>query len=71
MQPQEEIIFLVEEDGEWGYTAQALGESIFTQGDSLEELKEMIRDDAVECHFEDDKPQVIRLHIVRQEILNL
>ncbi len=69
MQPQEEIIFLVEEDAEGGYTAQALGESIFTQGDSLEELKEMIKD-AVDCHFEEDKPQVIRLHIVRQEILN-
>lgn len=69
MQPQEEIIFLVEEEAEGGYTAQALGESIFTQGDSLEELKEMIKD-AVDCHFEEDKPQVIRLHIVRQEILN-
>ncbi len=56
MQPQEEIIFLVEEDAEGGYTAQALGESIFTQGDSLEELKEMIKD-AVDCHFEDDKPK--------------
>lgn len=51
MQPQEEIIFRVEEDGEGGYTPQALGGSIFTQGDSLEELKETIRD-AVECHFE-------------------
>lgn len=43
MQPtKEEIIFLVEEDAEGGYTAQALGESIYP-GDSLEELKEMIK----------------------------
>jgi len=66
-----EIIFLVEEDPEGGYTAQALGHSIFTQADSIEELKEMVKD-AVECHFDEkERPQIVRLHIVRQEILTL
>ncbi|HDM77465.1 MAG TPA: 2-oxoisovalerate dehydrogenase, partial [Deltaproteobacteria bacterium] len=52
-----EIIFLVEEDPEGGYTAQALGHSIFTQADSIEELKEMVKD-AVECHFDEkERPQ--------------
>lgn len=65
-----EIIFLVEEDAEGGYVAQALGHSIFTQADNLEELKKMIKD-AVECHFGVDRPQIIRLHIVKQEVLTL
>lgn len=64
-----EIIFSVDESPEGGYEARALGHSIFTQADSLEELRVMVRD-AVSCHFEDDeRPRVIRLHIVRDELL--
>lgn len=64
-----EIVFLVEDDPDGGYTARALGESIFTQADNLENLKKMIRD-AVDCHFESEKkPKVIRLHIVRDEVI--
>jgi hypothetical protein len=47
-----EIIFLVEEEPEGGYTARALGESIFTEADDLEELRRNVRE-AVECHFDD------------------
>lgn len=54
--PQSEIIFSVQESPEGGYEARALGFSIFTQADSLDELKTMIRD-AVSCHFDaSDKP---------------
>ena len=64
-----ELIFLVEEAPEGGYTARALGESIFTQGDTLEELRTQIRD-AVHCHFDEGQaPRVVRLHLVRQEVL--
>jgi len=65
-----EIIFLVEEDPEGGYNAKALGESIFTEADSLEELKENIKN-AIKCHFdnEEDLPNIIRLHIVKEEII--
>jgi predicted RNase H-like HicB family nuclease len=63
-----EIIFLVEPAIEGGYTAKALGESIFTEGDDLEELRENIRD-AVDCHFEkEEKPKLIRLHFVSEEV---
>ncbi len=57
-----ELIFLVEEDPEGGYNAKALGENIFTQGDTVKELKEMIKD-AVECHFDspEQMPKMIRL----------
>lgn len=65
-----EIIFIVEEDPEGGYNARALGYSIFTEGETLEELKENIKD-AIKCHFDknEDIPSIIRLHIVREEII--
>ncbi len=66
-----EIVFLVEESPEGGYQARALGYSIFTQADSVAELKEAVRD-SVRCHFDDrDRPRVIRLHFVRDEVLAL
>lgn len=65
-----EIIFLVEDDIEGGYNARALGESIFTQGDNIEDLRANIRD-AVACHFEpENKPKMIRLHFVTEEVLS-
>ena len=64
-----EILFLVEEADEGGYTARAVNESIFTEADTLDDLRRNVRE-AVECHFEDNKaPKVIRLHIVREEII--
>lgn len=64
-----EIIFVIEEAHEGGYTAKALGVSIFTEGDSLEELRANIRE-AVLCHFDTDQaPKVIRLHFVRDELM--
>jgi hypothetical protein len=66
-----EIFFLVEEDIEGGYTAKAIGESIVTQSDSLNDLKEMIKD-AVKCHFDIQQlPKIIRLHFVRDEVISL
>ncbi len=57
-----EIVLLVEEAPEGGPTARALGESIFTQADSIEALRDEVRD-AVRCHFaEGEGPSVIRLH---------
>jgi hypothetical protein len=47
-----DLIFLVEEAPEGGYTARAIGESIFTQADDFAALEENVRD-AVRCHFED------------------
>jgi predicted RNase H-like HicB family nuclease len=63
-----EIIFLVEEAEEGGFVARALGEAIFTEGETWEELKEMVRD-AVRCHFGEETPPIIRLHFVREEVL--
>ncbi|MFH1560871.1 MAG: 2-oxoisovalerate dehydrogenase [Chloroflexota bacterium] len=64
-----EIIFIVEESPEEGYEARALGYSIFTQAESLDELRSMVQD-AVRCHFEEkDRPRVIRLHLVKDEVI--
>jgi hypothetical protein len=63
-----ELIFLVEEADEGGYIAKALGESIITQSESIDELKIMIKD-AVKCHFDlDNLPKMIRLHFVKEEV---
>jgi hypothetical protein len=65
----DELIFLVENAPEGGYTARALGESIFTEAEDLTGLREQVRD-AVRCHFGDGQgPKIIRLHFVREEVI--
>lgn len=64
-----EIIFVVEEAPEGGLTAKALGESIFTEAENMEELKVNVKE-AVECHFEPESmPKIIRLHMVKEELI--
>jgi hypothetical protein len=64
-----EIVFVVEEAPEGGFTARAVGESIFTEADDLAQLHERARE-AVRCHFDQDKaPKLIRLHYVRDEVI--
>jgi predicted RNase H-like HicB family nuclease len=67
-----EIIFVVHEAEEGGFCTRALGYSIFTQGDTWEDLKANVRE-ATECYFEDEKekPKLIILHFVRDEVLAL
>ena len=64
-----EVIFLIEEAADGGFTARALGQSIFTEAESIDALRNQIRD-AVKCHFEEGQaPKVIRLHFVREEVI--
>jgi hypothetical protein len=64
-----EIIFIVDESPEGGYQARALGTSIVTEAETYEELKKMVQD-AVVCHFEETgRPKVIRLHMVKEELI--
>lgn len=66
-----EIIFLVEEAPEGGYTAKALGESIITEAETVEDLKKVIKD-AVICHFEpENTPQMVTLHFVKDETFSI
>jgi hypothetical protein len=64
-----ELIFVVEEAPEGGYTARALNASIFAEADSLADLHDQVRD-AVRCHFEEGQaPKVVRLHFVHDEVI--
>jgi hypothetical protein len=66
-----ELVFLVEEAPEGGFTARALGAPVFTEADTFEALREAIRD-AVHCHFDaGEEPQLLRLHVVRDELIPL
>lgn len=64
-----EIIFEVQESSEGGFEARALGHSIFTEAETMDELREMVRD-AVRCHFDPEcAPRIIRLHLVKDEVI--
>lgn len=64
-----EIIFSVQESPDGGFEAQALGYDIFTQGETMDDLRQMVRD-AVKCHFNAGAaPAVIRLHMVKDEVI--
>ena len=53
-----ELIFIVDESMDGGYEARAIGESIFTEGDSIDELKKNIKE-AVQCHFDEDQLKIL------------
>lgn len=65
-----EIIFLVENSPEGGFTARALGHSIFTDAETTDELHTNVRD-AIACHFDPtEKPGIIRLQFVREKVIH-
>lgn len=66
-----EIIFQIEESVEGGYEARAIGYSIFTEGETYEEVKVNIKE-AINCHFDENEiPGIIRLHLVKDEVMAL
>jgi len=64
-----EIIFIVKESPEGGYEAKALDYSIFTDGGNIEEIKQNIKE-AIRCHFEENAPKIVRLHYIKEEIID-
>ncbi len=66
---ESEIVFAVQESPEGGFEARGLGYGIYTQAETLEELKAAAQD-AVRCHFDEaNRPTVIRLHLVKDEVI--
>lgn len=65
-----EIVFEILEDPEGGFTASAIGCGIHTQGENVEDLKAQLRE-AVDCYFDEsqERPSVVRLHFVREELM--
>jgi predicted RNase H-like HicB family nuclease len=64
-----EIVFEISQDSDGGFTAEALGESIFTQADSWEELRANVREAVQAFYFDATPPASIRLRLVRDEVL--
>lgn len=64
-----EIVFEVAQEADGGYTAEALGESIFTQADTWEELRANVREAVEAFYFDTAPPASIRLRLVRDEVL--
>jgi len=64
-----EILFFLEESSEGGYEARANGYSIYTEGETLEDLRQSI-EDAVRCHFEEaDMPLKISLSVDYSKVI--
>ncbi|MBZ0182725.1 MAG: 2-oxoisovalerate dehydrogenase [Melioribacteraceae bacterium] len=63
-----EIIFIIQDSIEDGFEAKAVGFSIYTEADTMDELKSKIIE-AVDCHFDENKPKLIRLHYIKEEII--
>ena len=65
-----ELIFEVREAEEGGYTARALGHSIFTEAETWDELRANVLQ-ATALHFEDASahPRLVQLHYVKDELI--
>jgi predicted RNase H-like HicB family nuclease len=64
-----EIVFTVTQEGDGGYVAECLSHDIFTQGNTWEELRSNVREAVSAYFFDRPKPAVVRLHLVRDELL--
>ena len=64
-----ELVFEITQEADGGFVAEALGESIFTEGDTWEELRTNVREAVTAFYFDRPAPARLRLHLVRDEIL--
>lgn len=63
------IVFTVTQESDGGFVAECLSQDIFTQGDTWEELRANVREAVAAYFFDQPKPAVVRLHLVRDEVL--
>jgi hypothetical protein len=63
-----ELLFVAQEVQQCGYIAKAIGASIVTEADTIDELKMMIKD-AIQCHYDSEmeRPEMIRLRVGSEE----
>ena len=64
-----ELVFDVIQEADGGYTAEALGESIFTEADSWDTLRANVKEAVQAFYFDSVPPASIRLRLVRDEVL--
>ena len=65
-----ELVFEVTQEADGGLVAECLTESIFTQADNWEELRQNVREAVAAYYFDrPERPSALRLHLVRDEVL--
>jgi predicted RNase H-like HicB family nuclease len=64
-----ELVFEVTQESDGGFVAEALGESIITQADTWDELRENVREAVKAFYFDRPAPSRLRLHLVRDEVI--
>ena len=64
-----ETVFSVTQESDGGYTAECLSHDIFRQGNSWEEMRANVREAVSGYFFDQAKPNAVRLHLVRDELL--
>jgi predicted RNase H-like HicB family nuclease len=64
-----ELIFEVAQESDGGFVAECLTESIVTQADTWDELRRNVREAVGAYFFDSAKPSSIRLHLVRDEVM--
>jgi predicted RNase H-like HicB family nuclease len=64
-----ELVFEAGQDADGGYCAECLTENIFTQGDTCDELRKNVIDATAAFFFDRPRPERVRLHLVRDEVL--
>ena len=65
----EEIVFEVSQEADGGFCAECLTESIFTQANSWDELRSNVKEAVAAYYFDRPRPERVRLHLVRDEVL--
>jgi predicted RNase H-like HicB family nuclease len=65
----DEIVFQITQEADGGYTAECLTENIFTEGETWADLQKNVMDAIAGFYFDREKPQRVRLHLVKDEIL--
>jgi predicted RNase H-like HicB family nuclease len=66
-----EIVFSITQEADGGFVAECLSQDIFTQGDTWEELRINVKEAVSAYFFDQPKPSGIRLHLVRDELLEM
>jgi predicted RNase H-like HicB family nuclease len=73
-----ELVFEAVQETDGGYCAECLteniltqGDTIFTQGDTWDELRRNVVEATTAFFFDQPRPERIRLHLVRDEVLSV
>jgi len=66
-----ELVFEVVQESDGGYCAECLTESIFTEADTWDDLRKNVLEATSAFFFDRQRPDRIRLHLVRDEVLQV